>query len=116
MLNKKQYVVLKKIIKEIEKDNPGKRIIGYWSIIKFKLNENEIQTLNTINFTPIDSTINKFGWAFGSMINIDSKLVDLINEYEEKHNWKKTLYESFKLLGIIFSVIISAIQLIKWIF
>lgn len=105
MLNKEQYKTLKKIIKQIKIKYPDVSIISNWSIAQFNLNNKEIESLKTINFTPVDSVLNKFKWAFGGdLINIDPNIIAAMNEYKEKHGLSAKAIIIISVLGTIVTI------------
>jgi aryl-alcohol dehydrogenase-like predicted oxidoreductase len=105
MLNREQYKSLKKIIKQIKIKYPGVSIISNWSIAQFNLSNKEIESLKTINFTPVDSVINKFKWAFGGeIINIDPNIIAAMNEYKEKHGLSAKAIIVISVLGTIVTI------------
>jgi uncharacterized protein YacL len=112
MLNKSQYKVLKNVIKQINILNPEKPIISNWQISSFDLSIKEKNTLMTINFTPIEDTLLKFKGFFGDMFKLDSVIINQMNEYEEKHNWKTSSVVIITTIGTIIGILIGILTAI----
>lgn len=112
MLNKEQYKALKNMFKEIKKNMPGKSVIGHWELNALRTTKENRNIIKTINSSPIDPSLKKF--SRGNMINIDGHLIEMITEYEEKHNWKTSTVILITVIGTIVGIAVGILSVLAF--
>jgi hypothetical protein len=114
VLNREQYKVLKKFIKQVKTNYPDREIIfSNWTTDSANLSKKEIEILLTISHSPVVSSINKFGFNSKNTIYIDNHTYDQLNEYRENHNWWKKTLEIVGLISILVTTIFGLIKLFE---
>ena len=114
MLNKEQYKALKKLIKIIKTKYPDTSIISNWVTGSLNISKEHRQILQTIQFSSPDNVAEKFKWAFGGgdVIRIDPNIINSMNEYEAKHNWKTSTVVILTVLGTLVGIAVGILSVI----